>query len=61
MSNMQSVYKFVALEVQQRLDELNVTDFDLLIPTSASKKAKKLSQKSVQYLRKSRYLYKISC
>lgn len=60
MSNMQSVYKLIALEVQQRLAELNVTDLDSPIPTGASKKVKKLSQKSVQFLRNSRYFYKLS-
>lgn len=60
MSNMQSVYKLIALEVQQRLAELNVTDFDSPIPTSASKKVKRLSRNSVQFLRNSRYFHKLS-
>ncbi|MBE9224976.1 hypothetical protein IQ264_05935 [Phormidium sp. LEGE 05292] len=60
MSNMQSVYKLIALEVQQRLAELNVTDFDSPLPTGASKNVKKLSRKSVQFLRNSRYFHKLS-
>lgn len=60
MNNMQSVYKLIALEVQQRLAELNLTDFDSPIPIGARKKVKRLSQKSVQFLRNSRYYYKLS-
>jgi len=60
MSNMQSVYKLIALEVQQRLAELNVTDFDSSIPIGGSKKVKRLSRKSVQFLRNSRYFHKLS-
>jgi hypothetical protein len=60
MSNMQSVYKLIALEVQERLAELNLTDFDSPIPIGASKKVKKLSPKTVQFLRNSRYYHKLS-
>lgn len=60
MSNMQSVYKLIALEVQQRIAELNVTDFDSPIPIGVNKKVKTLSRKSVQFLRKSRYFHKLS-
>ncbi|HEY9300150.1 MAG TPA: hypothetical protein VIQ31_28055 [Phormidium sp.] len=60
MSNMQSVYKLIALEVQQRLAELNLADFDSPIPIAGSKKVKRLSQKSVRLLRNSRYYYKLS-
>lgn len=60
MSNMQSVYKLIALEVQQRLAELNLTDFDSPLPIGGSKKVKKLSRKSMQFLRNSRFYYKLS-
>lgn len=60
MSNMQSVYKLIALEVQQRLTELNVTDFESPIPKGASKKVKRLSRNRVQFLRNSRYFHKLS-
>lgn len=60
MNNMQSVYKLIALEVQQRLAELNVTNFDSPIPIGASKKVKRLSRKSVQFLRHSRYYNKLN-
>lgn len=60
MSNMQSVYKLIALEVQRQLTELNVTDFDSQIPRSGSKKVKKISRQRVQFLRNSRCFYKLS-
>ncbi|MFB2836743.1 hypothetical protein ACE1CA_19610 [Aerosakkonemataceae cyanobacterium BLCC-F167] len=61
MSDLQSVYKLIALEVQQRIAELNVTDFDSPIPKGVSRKVKKLSRKSVHFLRNSRYFHKLSC
>lgn len=60
MNNMQTVYKLIALEVQQRLAEFNFTDFDSPIPTGTNKRIKKLSLKSVQFWRNSRYYQKLS-
>lgn len=60
MNNMQSVYKIIALEVQQRLVDLNFTDLNSTIPTGANRRVKKLSLESVQFLRNSRYYHKLS-
>jgi len=60
MSDTQSVYKLIALEVQQQLAELNLTDPDSAIFTGGSKKVKITSKQNLTFMRYSRYYYKLS-